>query len=146
MDGSKLLALLEEKADVLRQLMAFVELQQELITDDRMTALLELLAEKQKVLARFGELQSSLAPFLTQDPALRKWPDKETHQAAREQHAVCEQLLRDLLSAEATSENALQASRTRVLQQLEDVDRSAAAANAYDADPLPPSQFDFGLS
>ncbi len=132
MEGAPLIALLSEKASVLRQLNAYTAVQQDLIASDRMTALLELLNDKQKALNRFGALQEELTPFLKQSAAERQWQHAEERATAQALHQECETLLRELLAAESASEQSLLISRARVLQQIEQLDQGASAAHAYD--------------
>ncbi len=146
MDATELLELLKQQHQLLRLLEVYGHEQIELIAGDQMTALLELLTEKQRVLECFGDLQQKLAPVLVEDPSLRNWPDPTERQSAKELHAECQRMLKGILEQEAQCEAQMQVGRTRLLERMSFLQQATFAVNAYEAEPAPASQHDFGLS
>ena len=99
--------LIRSKCACLRQLCDMGQRQLELIDQGNMTALLDVLAAKQRVLWRLQQIERALDPFRDQDPDQRHWRTPELRRRCAEEVKQCEALLGEIVSREKLSESAL---------------------------------------
>ncbi|MGD9632082.1 MAG: hypothetical protein AB7G28_23330 [Pirellulales bacterium] len=134
MQSTTLLAdLVRRKHDVLAQLCAMGRRQQEIVERGETTALLELLALKQKLIALLQQLERDLAPFQAEDPELRVWATAAARQQCAELAVECNRLLAEVVELERTSAERLTIRRNDVAAQLRQVHTASQARSAYQA-------------
>lgn len=105
--------------------------QMEFIDTGNITALLDLLAIKQRSLSDLQRLESGLDPFRHQDPEARLWRTPEDRARCAEQARQCEGLLAAVLEQERRGERLLIARREETARQLEGAHLARNARNAY---------------
>jgi flagellar biosynthesis/type III secretory pathway chaperone len=143
---ARLHQLLDRQQAVLRQIAPFAVKQRELIEADRVTALLELLGEKQVWMDQLEQLQAQIEPLAQSLLVDRVAGNDEVQDRVRALSRSCQELLRAILSDEAECQQRLEIRRDRLSQQLETLDQTASAIAAYSDDGQPRSLLDFGLS
>ena len=109
--------------------------QLELIEEENMTALLDLLATKQRSLLRLQQIERALDPFRGQDPDRRRWRTHELRSRSAEQLQQCEGLLGEIVSQEKVSEGALIRRRDEVAARLQGAHLADQARGAYAGGP-----------
>lgn len=127
----RLLDLVDRKFACLRQLRDLGVQQQSLIDAGEITALLRLLADKQRLIEDLHRLERNLDPFREQDPERRAWSsDAERLRCASlaEQSA---RLLREVLDNEKRCEELLQRRRDDTAERLAAVQTAGMARGAY---------------
>jgi hypothetical protein len=137
LDTDVLAQLVAGKLDCLSQLRALGVRQLEAIAAGDLTALLRVLAGKQRLLARLQELETQLAPFRGQPPEERVWRDPADRERCARMADVCTALLAEIVEQERQSENRLLVRRDQAAAQLQGMHRSGEAQGAYRADPHP---------
>jgi hypothetical protein len=146
-DGARLLDILQVQYTILRQVAVLTQEQAVLIAEDRITALLDLLTDKQRLLGELSAVQADLAPFLHIPPEARRWPDSQSHQIAKYLADQCNEMLATITMQEIADQDALQESRTRLQHQMETFHQASAAHRAYDSiDAVPHQSLDLGLT
>jgi len=126
-----LAALIREKRDCLLTLREMGRRQLELIDADNMTALLEVLAAKQRALLALQRVERALDPFRDQDPEQRRWPSADDRRRCAEELQQCETLLGEIVAQEKCSEGALIRRRDETAQRLQGAHRAHHARGAY---------------
>jgi hypothetical protein len=101
------------------------------IEGGNMTALLDLLAAKQRPLLDLQRIERALAPYRDQDPESRVWSSPQGRAACAAEVEQCEQLLRVIVEQEKGSEAALVLRRDDISQQLQGVHAADTARGAY---------------
>lgn len=119
------------KRTCLEQLRAMGLRQLELIESNRMTALLDLLAQKQQALAELQQLERELNPFRDQAPESRRWRSEEARRRCADALQACETLLAEIIERERTSEQTLVCRRDHAAQQLQGMHRAGQARASY---------------
>ena len=92
--------LIRAKRECLLQLRDLGRKQWEFIDQGNMTALLDLLAVKQKSIIRLQRIEKTLDPFRRQDPEQRTWSAPEARAACAEQLEQCDVLLAEIIKNE----------------------------------------------
>jgi len=126
--------LIREKRDCLLTLRDMGRRQLELIDEGNMTALLEVLAAKQRVLNTLQRVDRALDPFRDDDPEQRVWHSPDERRRCAEQLQQCETLLGEIVSQEKCSEGALIRRRDETAERLQGVHRANRARGAYTAE------------
>ena len=117
--------------------------QLELIDRDDMTALLDLLAVKQRSLLKLQQIERALDPFRGQAPETRRWRSTEDRDRCAEQIRQCETLLAEIISQEKCGESTLTRRRDDAATRLQGAHLAGQARTAYTAGPAgKPNQLD----
>lgn len=127
----RLAELVDQKLQCLVQLLELAVHQDDLIERGEMTALLSLLATKQRVLLALQQTEKSLDPFREEDPDRRVWATADDRQRCAERISQCERLLAEVLSREKQSETVMRQRRDEVTAQLNTVSLASQARGAY---------------
>ena len=133
LETDTLAELIGAKRECLRQIRDLGRRQFELIDADEMTALLDLLALKQRSLLRLQQIERALDPFRNQDAGQRRWRSTEARQACAEQLSQCEALLQEIVTQEKRSESTLRRRRDEAAARLQGLHAADAARGAYAA-------------
>jgi len=135
--------LIQRKHACLVQLRDMGRKQFETVLQGTMTALLDVLAEKQRVLAELQRLERELDPFRGQDPQQREWRSPEARQACAQTLERCEALLREIVAQEKESERELVRRRDEAAARLRGIHAASLARGAYVPAPhFAPGQLD----
>ena len=127
--------LIRAKRECLVQLRDIGCRQLELIEAGAMTALLDLLAAKQRTIAQLQRIEKALDPFRGQQPERRPWRTPEDRQRCAEQLKQCETLLTEILDQEKQSENVLVHRRDEAAARLQGAQLAGQVRGAYIAEP-----------
>jgi hypothetical protein len=122
------------RLECLSQLRALGTRQLELVAAGDLTALLRVLAGKQRLLLRLQQLETDLAPFRNQPAEERVWRDPADRQRCARMAELCTALLAEILEQERQSENQLQVRRDEASAQLQGMHRAGQAYDAYGAE------------
>ena len=109
--------------------------QGELIDAGNMTALLDMLAHRQRLLVQLQQIERALGPFRNQDADNRHWRSEEDRRACAEQLRQCEALLGEIIDREKRNETTLKRRRDEVALQLKGAHAAEVARGAYTATP-----------
>jgi hypothetical protein len=123
--------LIGRKRDCLVQLRDLGPRQLVLVREGSMTALLDLLSVKQRLLVDLQRLERQLDPFRGQDPDARRWPTPEVRQQTAGRLAECEALLAQIVRQEKQSEEELIRRRNQTAIQLQGIHAAHRARGAY---------------
>ena len=135
MDSDLLDRRIAEKHDCLCELRDMGERQLELVHAGAVEGLLDVLAAKQRVLARLQKIERDLDPFRKQDDGRRTWRSEEARRRCARRLEECESLLAEIVGQEKESQDELTRRRDQVASQLEDVHQALRARGAYAAPP-----------
>ena len=133
MNGHELAQLIEQRWNLLEQLLQISQRQIEAIKGSRMTELMRILSEKQAPLNQLAELAEQLRPAAGEDPNARIWESPEQRSRCRKQQDECEKMHLELLAIEAECETSLVQSRDELQQQLSRVDSARQTISGYNA-------------
>lgn len=125
--------LIHRKHSVLVELRDVGHRQREIVDRGETTALLELLAAKQSMIALLQQVERDLAPFHDDDPDERVWLSSEDRQRCAQEAAECSQLLAEIVELERASADRLTTRRNDVAAQLRQVYSAGQARSAYEA-------------
>jgi hypothetical protein len=125
--------LIGRKLDCLHTLSDLGGKQLEVVRADRIVALLDVLAVKQRVILELQRIERELAPFRDQDPDRRQWSTPERRRQCALQVDECERLLREIVAQERQSEQELTRRRDDLSVQLQGMHRASQAHGAYTA-------------
>ncbi len=123
------------KRTCLERLQAMGLRQMELIESDQMTALLDLLAQKQQTLLELQQIERSLDPFRNQAPDSRRWRSAEARQRCSAELEACEALLAEIIGRERAGEQALNGRRDQAAARLQGMHRAGLARASYTSPP-----------
>jgi hypothetical protein len=127
--------LIRSKHDCLVRLRDLGRKQLELIERGEMTALLDLLAAKQRPLDELRRIERALDPFRHQRAAERRWHSPEQRRRCSAELEECETLLGEIVRQEKRGEEALIRRRDEAARQLEGAHFAGRARQAYNAPP-----------
>ncbi|MBN2477090.1 MAG: hypothetical protein JXB62_20955 [Pirellulales bacterium] len=136
METDALAELIAKKHACLVQLRDMGRRQLELIDAGDMTALLDVLAVKQRSLWKLQQAERALDPFRDQDPERRHWRTPEDRRRCAEQLRECEALLSEIVSQEKCSEGVLMRRRDEAATRLQGAHLAGQARGAYTAHRL----------
>ncbi len=128
--------LIGEKRQSLSQWRDMGRRQLELIEAGDVAAVLDVLAAKQRLLAKVQRIEKQLDPFRDQDPESRQWRTPEDRRLCAEQVRQCEKLWREIVTQEKCSEGALIKRRDEAATRLQGAHHAAQARGAYTAPPV----------
>ena len=131
METDRLHELINQKQNVLAQLLQLAQRQVEFIQSGDMGHLLGLLAAKQKMLQHLQKIEQHLDPFRNQDPDERRWRSSDVRQQARQSAQECETLLAEIMQLEKRCESDLIHRRDSASERLHGVHSATAATEAY---------------
>jgi hypothetical protein len=135
--------LIRAKRECLLQVRDMGRKQLELIDKNDMTALLDLLAVKQRSILQLQRIEKTLDPFRRQLPEQRAWSSPEARAACGEHIEECDILLAEVIKNEKYCETALIRRRDETADQLQGAHLAGCARAAYLARPdMPMSQLD----
>ena len=130
-DTDLLADLIIRKRECLLKLQTMVAKQLELAADGSVTALLDILASKQRVIIELQDVEKALSPFRNQDPDRRQWRDPQSRERCARQLAECETLMGRIMSEERKSESEMVRRRDETAKQLQGVHQAGRARGAY---------------
>jgi hypothetical protein len=127
--GEQLVGLLEEQRNCYEQLKRLAERQRRLIADQDAESLLKILAERQRLVDRLGELNKALQPYRQEwaDTYAQLAPQRREH--VRQLLDEINVLLGSILIADAEDSRLLAAKKSNVADRLKQT-ASAKTANA----------------
>ncbi len=100
MNTDLLVKRLQQKRDVLRQLLQLGRCQSRMTQPGATGSVMKLLAAKQRLVTALQAVDAALEPFRGQDPEARIWRRPADRAAARELAAECDRLLADAMALE----------------------------------------------
>lgn len=130
-DTELLADLIRAKRSCLVQVRDMGRKQFELIDDGEMTALLDLLAAKQRLINQLQRIENALAPFRQQDPHQRVWRSEPDRLRCAEDIEQCESLLHEIISQERCGEGMLTRRRDEAAARLQGSHLASCAQGAY---------------
>lgn len=130
-----LAALIDQKRDCLGRMRDLGTRQLELVRGGEMTALLDVLAAKQRLIGQLQRIERELDPFRNQDADARRWRTPGDRQRCAARLAECESLLAEIIRRERQGENELTLRRDAAARQLHGAHIAAQARGAYVAAP-----------
>lgn len=131
LDTNLLAELVRLKRQRLLELCTISIRQGEIIAQGRITALLDLLAVKQRVLQNLQQIGQALQPFQGQRPDERRWASPELRQQCADDLAQCQRLLEEILQREKDCERDLARQRDDTAHQLQGLHAASQARAAY---------------
>jgi hypothetical protein len=131
MNGNELTALIDLRWTTLNALLELGRRQTEAIQAGRMSDLMRILSEKQGPLNRLSEIADALRDAAQDDPSQRFWDSESKRQDCRLRQEQCDQMHTELLAIEAASESTLQANRTAIQHDIDQLNASHQAASHY---------------
>ncbi len=134
-DTDRLAELIRAKHACLLKLREMGRRQLALIDTENMTALLDLLATKQRSLMKLQQIERALDPFRSQDPDDRRWRTPELRRQCAEQVRQCAALLGEIVSQEKVGEATLIRRRDEAATRLQGAHLAGQARQAYAAAP-----------
>jgi hypothetical protein len=135
--------LIRAKRECLLQLRDMGRRQSGLIDEGNMTALLDILAAKQRPLVTLQRIERALDPFRRQDPEKREWRTPALRAQCAEQLEECETLLAEIISQEKCCEAAMVRRRDETALRLQGAHLADHARQAYvPQTDIPLSQLD----
>ena len=133
-DTDLLAELVTRKRECLLKLRTMVGKQLEMATDGSVSALLDILSSKQRVILELQDVDKALSPFRNQDPDRRRWRFPQARERCARQLAECETLLGRIMLEEKKSELEMVRRRDETARQLQGVHRAGRARGAYAAE------------
>ncbi len=131
LETERLAELIERKHACLTELREMGKLQLQLVRGGEMTALLNVLAAKQRLIERLQGVERDLNPFRAQSPQSRRWRTELHRQKCSKQIEMCESLLREILAQEKEGESELEQRRDAAASRLEGARRAGHTVGAY---------------
>jgi hypothetical protein len=142
-ETDELAALVERKHGCLCRLRELGARQLELVRRDEMTALLDVLAAKQRLIGELQQIERGLDPFRGQRADTRPWRTPEERRRCAERLAECQSLLAEIVRQERQGESELARRRDAAARQLQGAHIASQARGAYHAaTPRASSQLD----
>jgi hypothetical protein len=129
----RLADIIRRKHEVLVQLCATGRQQQVFVERGETTALLQLLAAKQKLIEVLQHIESDLEPFQVEDPDSRVWPSPNERARCAQQADDCNRLLQEIVDLEQRSADRMAVRRNEVAAQLQKAYAATQARDAYAA-------------
>ncbi|MDW8037253.1 MAG: hypothetical protein RMI90_04340 [Thermoguttaceae bacterium] len=143
LDTDRLAELVAQKYQLLQSVQELVLRQGELIHKGEMTALLEVLGVKQRLLEEIQAVEQQLAPFRQQAPQSRRWRNELLRQQTAALVERCQQLLAEILQQEKHCETQLLRRREQIVGEMRNLCTSGQMLLAYQAaEPAPQSELD----
>ena len=130
-DSEHLFHLVGQKLQLLEQLHACSGNQMQYIETDRMEAILEILAVRQRLLIEIEGIDRQIANYHVDDPEERVWPTPEMREQCREKISHCDRLVRETLEYDRIATERLTEKQSAAKQQLQQFTDTAHAQGAY---------------
>ncbi len=131
MNGNEVAALIQQRWEILDQLLSISRLQMTAIERGQMSELMRLLSEKQKPLNKLIELGNQIGVASADDSEDRYWDSNDIREQCRRQQDDCEKMNLELLAIEAECESKLSQNRDELRERLERVDSGWQAVSGY---------------
>ncbi len=131
MNGNEVAALIQQRWEILDQLLSISRLQMTAIERGQMSELMRLLSEKQKPLNTLIELGNQIGVASADDSEDRYWESNDIREQCRRQQDDCEKMNLELLAIEAECESKLSQNRDELRERLERVDSGWQAVSGY---------------
>ena len=131
LETDQLAELIDRKHTCLTELRKIGRRQLELVRGGEMTALLDVLAVKQRLIERLQSVERELAPFRSQSPQGRKWPTELHRQRCAKQIDMCEAILGEIMQQEKLGESELVQRRDEAAARLDGAHRAGKVRGAY---------------
>jgi hypothetical protein len=125
--------LIRKKHQVLVQLREIGRRQTDLVTSGETSALLKLLATKQKLITGLQELEGKLRPFYAEHPDSRVWSSPAERATCAQMANECNTLLEQIVSLEKLGAEKMAARKREVAEQLQQAHAAAHVRSAYQA-------------
>jgi hypothetical protein len=132
-DTDLLLNLVRARHACLKQLCDLGRHQMKYVDQGNVTALLDVLAAKQKPLEDVRRVERALDPFRSQDPEKRVWKSAVERTKAAALIKECEDMLAEILERDKQCETLLVERRDAVGAQLQAMNSAGRARGAYNA-------------
>jgi len=130
---AELTQLIDGKGDCVEALWELAQQQETLIAEQRMSELMPLLAQKQRLLEQLDEFQQRLQPFGEQAAETRQWASPAARTRCRTRQQQTDRLLHEIMALDARCETQLTTSRDALAAQLQQSTGAQQAAKAYRA-------------
>lgn len=140
--AQQLLKLLREQRDVFGQLGRLAKQQQTLVIDDDPEALLNLLAERQRLVDRLARLSQQMAPYRQRWPEIAPTLPGEDRQQAEEMLAEINGMLGSILASDKRDSRLLASRKSLMADELNDTHLGQRATQAYQSGLQKPSVLD----
>ena len=131
MNGKQLADLVQQRGEILNQLIRMGQEQLTVIGKGHMSDLMRLLSRKQQPLNQLVELGEKLRAAKSDDPQTRVWESDSMRERCRKQQDECEKMNLEVLAIEAECEAKLSHNREELRQRLERVDSGWQAVSGY---------------
>ncbi|MEM9643497.1 MAG: flagellar export chaperone FlgN [Planctomycetota bacterium] len=131
MNGTELSELVDERLNLVAQLVELTEQQSDAIEAGHMSQLMSVLSDKQGPLTQLSRLSQRLAAQAQADPEQREWASDADRQRCRERHDRCERMLLELVEQEKSCEERLTARQAEVQQELDKTHETGRALQSY---------------
>ncbi len=130
-DADDVLNRINERMEIVQLLAELTERQFDAIASGQMSALMQLLSQKQEPIARLGDISRELRIALEDTANESIWCNETQRAACRQRHKQSEMLLREVLQREAECGEVLQQQRQSLGEELLRVDNSSRASSSY---------------
>ena len=131
LDTDRLAELIDRKLTCLTELHEIGRQQLELVRGDKMTALLDVLAVKQRLIEQLQNIERDLDPFRSQSPQSRQWPSKMHQQSCSKKIQSCAAMFAQIIEQEKMGETELIRRRDATAVRLDGAHRAGRASGAY---------------
>lgn len=128
---NQLAEMVERKHACLQRMREMGARQLDLIRAGEMTALLDVLAAKQRLLTQLQQVERTLDPFRHDDPDARLWRTPDDRQRCAARLAECESMLAEIVQDEKLSARELTQRRDATARQLQGTHVASQARDAY---------------
>lgn len=123
--------LVQQKRQLLEQLVKVGHRQGELIEAGEVASLVQLLSSKQQLIAGLQAVEQGLDGFRAEDPETRQWPTPAARAACQADSKACNALLAEVIAAEQRHEQMMTERRDAIGTQLRQAQSAHAASTAY---------------
>jgi hypothetical protein len=129
----QLAELIRKKHQVLMQLREICRRQADLVAGGEIADLLKLLAGKQTLIAGLQKMECDLKPFYAQNPEARVWRSPADRARCATLAEECNSLLEEVVNLEKQGAERMNARKSEVAEQLQQVHAAAHVRSAYQA-------------
>ncbi len=132
-ETDRLAELIDQKHSCLAELNEIGRRQLELVRGGEMTALLDVLAVKQRLIERLQNTERDLDPYRSQSPETRQWRSELDRKRCSQKIQDCEALFSQIMEQEKQGETELIQRRDEAAVRLDGAHRAGRARGAYAA-------------
>ncbi|MBN2291640.1 MAG: hypothetical protein JXM70_04395 [Pirellulales bacterium] len=133
LDTDRLAELIDQKHTCLTELYQLGQRQLELVRGGQMTALLDVLAVKQRLIERLQNIERELNPFRSQSSESRQWQSESKRQRCSQVIKSCEALFTQIMEQEKMGEIELVQRRDEAAVRLDGAHQAGRTRGAYTA-------------